>query len=646
MKTMLTMIGLVACLTGATQSTESFIVSPEYPRPGQAVDFSYTPANQGSRSKKLSCVVYAFEDAAQAPVAEDVALTAGEKQYTGTLITSSKAKAVFIKFTSGEENDGVFFAVPMHDAAHQPIRGALVSMAAGYNNYAWLFGSVPEQAKAYDYFNRELSVNPSAKDEYFELYGTLAYLNDDQQALTGIKSSMKKLASKKLVTESELMTLYRMQSLMSGTFDDEVAKTKIKITDLFPEGQLATEALLREFFDECEPANRKGFFRTYHKSIPAEPRSVMALHLAIEAGAYDAKIFEYYISFIMDKLRLAYAYNGAAWRLSGEDLEGTMPDSLRAIAYSQRSLDLIRECLITAEGKPVYVPRSHWISDMRTVYGNFSSTYALIQFKRQQYDDALWHQEIFNAYCTPEIDDHERYAVYVYHVNGAEPALLLMADFIADGLASSRMRNRFSALLATLPPEAVLRLTRVMLENLGLEAFRMELENDKIDKAAPDFSLLNLKGEEVSLDKLRGKVIVIDFWASWCGPCIAGFPDMQEAVTAYKDDETVKFLFVNTWERYARSGKVAKATEFIEKKDYSFNVLVDIDDIMAKDYHIDALPTHLIIGPDGRIKFNRLNHRADERFLDELAIKIELARESAAHDRLSTMLWNDSTKKD
>ena len=69
-----------------------------------------------------------------------------------------------------------------------------------------------------------------------------------------------------------------------------------------------------------------------------------------------------------------------------------------------------------------------------------------------------------------------------------------------------------------------------------------------LDEEAPQFTLKNLDGETISLTSLKGKTVILDFWATWCGPCKASFPGMQEVVKKYENDENVSLLFVDTFE--------------------------------------------------------------------------------------------------
>lgn len=115
-------------------------------------------------------------------------------------------------------------------------------------------------------------------------------------------------------------------------------------------------------------------------------------------------------------------------------------------------------------------------------------------------------------------------------------------------------------------------------------------EFDPEDYRAPDFTLFDLDGEEVSLSDYRGKTILLNFWATWCKWCDAEMPDIQR-LQEEKDDLIV--LAVNVME----SRK--KAQEYMEEGGYDFQVLLDEDGYISNLYGTNGLPNSFFINEDG-----------------------------------------------
>jgi len=152
-----------------------------------------------------------------------------------------------------------------------------------------------------------------------------------------------------------------------------------------------------------------------------------------------------------------------------------------------------------------------------------------------------------------------------------------------------------------------------------------------LDEKAPLFKLVNLEGKQVSIEDLKGKVVVADFWATWCGPCKASFPAMQKAINKYKNEPNVTFVFIDTWEQAEEREK--KVKEFIDKNKYNFNVLYDVakpdEDnsfTVVSDYKVNGIPTKFIIDKKGTIRFKKVGFDgSDESLISELSMMIELA---------------------
>ena len=141
----------------------------------------------------------------------------------------------------------------------------------------------------------------------------------------------------------------------------------------------------------------------------------------------------------------------------------------------------------------------------------------------------------------------------------------------------------------------------------------------KVGDAAPDFNLTSLDGRKVTLASLEGKVVLLDFWATWCGPCKAAMPTIQKLHEAYKDKGVV-ILGVNTWEKNADAAK-----DYMAKKKFTYGCLMNGDDL-AKAYGVTGIPTLVIIGKDGKVAMADMGLSDDTGASLRKAIDAALAR--------------------
>ena len=120
---------------------------------------------------------------------------------------------------------------------------------------------------------------------------------------------------------------------------------------------------------------------------------------------------------------------------------------------------------------------------------------------------------------------------------------------------------------------------------------------------APDFTLETLDGEPVTLKDLRGSMVVLDFWATWCGPCRMGLPRLEQFhVWAAKEGLPVKVLPVDMIERVKTDkAKREVVARYWKSQKFTMPTLMDYDTAVAKAYDVGSIPHRVVIGPDGVI---------------------------------------------
>lgn len=120
-------------------------------------------------------------------------------------------------------------------------------------------------------------------------------------------------------------------------------------------------------------------------------------------------------------------------------------------------------------------------------------------------------------------------------------------------------------------------------------------QSPQVGKLAPDFQLQNPEGQPTSLRDLRGKAVLINFWATWCPPCVYEMPYIQQVYDEWLDKGLV-VLAINVGESSSQVG------QFMQDYGFSFPVLLDTKQVIAQKYNIRGIPTTFFIDKSGVIQ--------------------------------------------
>lgn len=205
------------------------------------------------------------------------------------------------------------------------------------------------------------------------------------------------------------------------------------------------------------------------------------------------------------------------------------------------------------------------------------------------------------------------------HVNQATPEMLeKLKQFY---LAKNKEVSGFDAYVESLKSAE------------GKASLEKELAASMIKKELPEFKVVDANGKQVSATDWKGKIVILDFWASWCTPCKASFPGMQMAQEKLANEKDVVFYYIDCQERSTDYKNTVM--KYIADEKYNFNVLFDtegdkgITNKVCKQLNVTAIPRKMILDKNGFVRFDMDSYYGSPtKLADEIKIMVNLIQKS------------------
>lgn len=440
----------------------------------------------------------------------------------------------------------------------------------------------------------------NAKDTTGEYYYKLATSKNpaDKALVTGkLYELLKSNKEKDWMMAEQFFSVLKKKA----TSDSILALIKTK----FPGGMTWRMEDLQTIYNANTAAEKEVAWKKWIKKYPIKKfeGSKIVYDYAVNAvaqafaGEKNVKKALYYAN-----LGQTPAWHGEAWAGVGTILEKN--------GYLKEATELYKKAMNNSLAFKTTRTKEEGAQFAAVGYRGYCNLYAGALFKQKQYDSALVYvQKAYDERKELSPNINQNYAEILMALGRDKEAFDKADQIVRTGQAEKKLKEIHKELYTKLNPggKPYNEFMKAVEEEITQKVIA-DLKNNIINKPSPSFVLKDINGNTVNSDSLRGKVVVLDFWATWCGPCKRSFPAMQMAVNKYKDNPNVKFLFIHTWEK-GEGDAAAAAKKYIDDNKYPFQVLMDLKDPetgsnnVVESFGITGIPTKFILDKNGNIRF-------------------------------------------
>lgn len=629
----ITLLVLAINFAGLQGWSQGLSIEPSILHSGATITLTFDPQKSDLKgTDQTTFLAMVFDE--QGYKMHDVELRPNGEKFVGTFALPAGATAV--AFAAANEKKGQYdingvepLAKVVMDANGKPLKHAQANLATYLSSLVRRWRGTPDHLIALDLLEKEIAAHPDLESQYAaSLAGAIKAVQPESFA-GHVQQTIQKFMSKKKANEKDFMAAYALAQVAGD--EQKMNSIEATIKKKYPKGDMVKNRKIESFYAEDDLDKMMHIEADINKTYGNDPKMAEVLEqmagALTEASAAKGRwdLFETYSVKVKNPSALAGSFNNLAWEMTGEDVNTPAKDLVKAKMLSGKSLELLEKAkTITA---PFYYSPKQWLNSIESSYGMYADTYALILYKEGDYAGALKYQKSSiekSTYLSPDMES--RYAIYLAKAEGGREAEKTLETMILENKASEEIKKLHREIF--LKNNDTQSAYDKYVNLLSKEANRLleeEVKKTLIDEEAPVFSLSDLNGQPVSSESIKNKVVILDFWATWCGPCKQSFPGMQKLVDKYKNDPDVEFLFVDCWEN--SKDKLKNAQDFVQKNNYTFRVLMDDENKVVSDFKVEGVPTKFVVGPNGRVRHKSVGFGGNtDKMVEEMSIVIEVLK--------------------